>query len=118
MGLFSSAPSPASTASDGSYKPMKREERRKCWEARDAYFTCLDRSPTKILDPIKDAAAAKEKCAAQDTAFDRDCASSWVVYFKQKRVADWEREQKILKLQREGAVPMDEANGGKKWFSK
>jgi len=38
-----------------------------------------------------------------------------VQYFKQKRVADWEREQKILKLQKEGAIPMDEANKGSKW---
>lgn len=134
MGLFSSNPSPASTAADGSYKPMKREERKACWEARDAYFSCLDKN--KILDSIKDADGAAQNCGGETKAFERDCASSWVSlgergsgfwrveraltepqvqYFKQKRVADWEREQKILKLQKEGAIPMDQANQGSKW---
>jgi len=76
MGLFSSAPSPASTAADGTYKPMKREERRLCWEARDAYFACLDRS--HILDSIKDAEGAARQCGGETAAFERDCASSWV----------------------------------------
>lgn len=32
-----------------------------------------------------------------------DCIQ--IKYFKQKRVAEWEKEQKIKKLEAEGAVP-------------
>lgn len=76
MGLFSSNPSPASTAEDGSYKPMKREERKACWDSRDKYFACLDKN--NILDSVKDADAAGQKCGKETVAFEKDCASSWV----------------------------------------
>ncbi|KAL9080843.1 MAG: hypothetical protein Q9159_007500 [Coniocarpon cinnabarinum] len=61
---------------DGSYKPLARSEREACWTARDAYFTCLDRNG--ILDSLKDAEEARRVCGAQEEAFARDCASSWV----------------------------------------
>ncbi|KAI9654885.1 MAG: hypothetical protein M1831_005254 [Alyxoria varia] len=104
-----------STTDDGSYKPLKREERQKCWEARDAYFTCLDKN--NILDAIRDRDAAAQKCPKQSEAFAQDCASSWVTYFKQKRVAEFEKEQKIKKLEAEGAVPAQQASkpGWKIW---
>ncbi|KAL9048557.1 MAG: hypothetical protein Q9162_007664 [Coniocarpon cinnabarinum] len=97
---------------DGSYKPLARSEREACWTARDAYFTCLDRNG--ILDSLKDAEEARRVCGAQEEAFGRDCASSWVKYFKQKRVAEYEKEQKFKKYDAEGALPM--AQGQKPWY--
>ena len=85
---FGSSPSPASeelqnqptfdptTSKDDSYKPLSREERRACWEARDKYFTCLDKH--KILDALKEKDAAASKCGTQTQKFEQDCARSWV----------------------------------------
>lgn len=82
MGLFgSSSPkenvtvAPGTTA-DGGYAPMKREERKKCWEARDAYFGCLDRN--NILDSIKEADSATKACPKEEQLYEQDCATSWV----------------------------------------
>ena len=60
----------------GEYKPLDRNERTACWDARDTYFACLDQHG--ILDAIKDEAAAKKKCGPQGQAYERDCAASWV----------------------------------------
>lgn len=65
-----------STKEDGSYRPLRREERARCWEARDAYFACLDKND--ILDAIKEGDAATGRCGKQSEQFGRDCASSWV----------------------------------------
>lgn len=80
MSWFRSTPpspkqDPGQTES-GEYKPLDRNERQACWEARDAYFACLDQN--NILDAIKDEPQAKQKCGRASDAFDRDCAASWV----------------------------------------
>lgn len=36
-------------------------------------------------------------------------------YFKQKRVAEWEKEQKIKKLEAEGAVPASSVTQKPAW---
>lgn len=38
-----------------------------------------------------------------------------VTYFKQKRVADFNKAQQLRKLEAEGAVPMAQANEQPKW---
>lgn len=53
-----------------------RTERKRCWEARDGYFACLDRAG--VLDAIKDDAAAAKACRAEGAQFERDCAAEWV----------------------------------------
>lgn len=53
-----------------------RTERRRCWEARDAYFACLDKN--NILDAIKEDKKAAAACSAEATVFERDCAKEWV----------------------------------------
>ncbi len=65
----------ASEIRSGAVAPT-RTERRKCWESRDAYFACLDRSG--IVDAIKDEKEAASACAAQSSRLDRDCAAEWV----------------------------------------
>jgi cytochrome c oxidase assembly factor 6 len=55
-----------------------RTERKKCWESRDLYFSCLDRNG--ILDAIKDEKAAAKSCAGEGVAFEKDCATEWVSF--------------------------------------
>lgn len=121
----------ASIAKEANYQPPKREERKHCWEARDNYNACLDRH--EIVDPVIYAAVASAKCGRESEAFEKDCASSWVAftpkpynvfrftmlnnyiqvqYFKQKRVADFQKAEKYKKLEEEGAIP---AGQGAKW---
>lgn len=53
-----------------------RTERKKCWEARDGYFACLDKNG--ILDALKDENAAAKACGGENVVFERDCAREWV----------------------------------------
>lgn len=79
MGLFSSFQSEEAKRAEevrtGAVAP-DRSERRKCWEARDAYFGCLDRNV--IVDALKDDAKARKACPAENQVFERDCAAAWV----------------------------------------
>lgn len=83
MGWFSSG-------TDTSNHPKKNTEgafaeapdrttRAQCWEARDAFFRCLDQHT--ILDAVQQDKAAREKCGKDLAEFERDCASSWVSAF-------------------------------------
>jgi len=84
MGWFSSSPSTPTpqaqaatpTSLDGTYTPLKRNERKACWEARDTYFKCLDKN--NILDAVKDADAALTNCPSENAKYEQDCATSWV----------------------------------------
>ncbi|KAL8991780.1 MAG: hypothetical protein Q9188_007697, partial [Gyalolechia gomerana] len=62
MGLFSSTPSTPSPqpTSDGAYIAPDRSARDRCYEARDAFFACLDRA--NIVDSITEADKAEEAC--------------------------------------------------------
>ncbi|KAL0765069.1 hypothetical protein CaCOL14_012328 [Colletotrichum acutatum] len=108
MGLFSSFQSEEAKRAEevrtGAVAP-DRSERRKCWEARDAYFGCLDRNV--IVDALKDDAKARKACPAENQVFERDCAAAWVKYFKQWRVADLQKKQRIAQLEAENAIKMD-----------
>lgn len=80
MGLFSlSASTPdeqrANEVRSGAVAP-DRSERAKCWEARDVYFSCLDKA--NIIDPVKEDKAARNACSSQTMRFEQDCATSWV----------------------------------------
>lgn len=55
-----------------------RTERKRCWEARDQYFACLDRN--NILDALKDEKATAKACGAETAIFERDCAREWVSF--------------------------------------
>ena len=54
-----------------------RSQRVQCWEARDAFFECLDANG--IIDSIKDKDLATEKCGKEDVEFGKDCVASWVL---------------------------------------
>ena len=49
-----------------------REDRSKCWEARDAYFACLDAAEVVV------AGTEGSKCASQRKFYEQNCAKSWV----------------------------------------
>ncbi|KAF8463934.1 cytochrome oxidase c subunit VIb-domain-containing protein [Russula ochroleuca] len=57
-----------------------REDRSKCWETRDAYFSCLDAA--EVVVPGTEGS----KCASQRNAYEQNCAKSWIDYFNQRRV--------------------------------
>ncbi|ROT38368.1 hypothetical protein SODALDRAFT_295028 [Sodiomyces alkalinus F11] len=108
MGLFDPFKSPEAKRAEevraGAVAPDRRE-RAKCWEARDAYFACLDR--VGVIDALKDDKQARKGCPAENAAFERDCAAAWVKYFKQWRVADIQKKARIAQLEAEGAVQIE-----------
>ncbi|KAJ3993342.1 hypothetical protein F5050DRAFT_1577821, partial [Lentinula boryana] len=48
-----------------------REKRRKCWEARDQYLTCLDN-----VGVLKHGRVAFVVCSSENEAYERNCAKS------------------------------------------
>jgi cytochrome c oxidase assembly factor 6 len=61
----------------GNEKPQEesvstRQDRAKCWETRDAYFSCLDR-----VGVVK-AGEEGTACAAELKSYEKNCAKSWV----------------------------------------
>jgi cytochrome c oxidase assembly factor 6 len=82
MGLLTSlfpseADKRATEVRTGAVAPS-RAERAKCWEARDAYFACLDAN--NIVDALKDDKKAARACASESAGFERDCAAQWVSF--------------------------------------
>ncbi|RKF56065.1 Cytochrome c oxidase subunit 6B-like protein new16 [Golovinomyces cichoracearum] len=82
-----------------------RSKREKCWLARDNFFSCLDKH--NIVDSIREKNKVDKVCRNENTSFEADCISSWVTYFKQRRVAEWKKSQAIEKLEAEGAVRLE-----------
>ncbi|KAL8729161.1 MAG: hypothetical protein Q9166_004900 [cf. Caloplaca sp. 2 TL-2023] len=93
----SNTPSPQSPkpSADGAFIAPDRNSRAKCYEARDAFFQCLDKYG--ILDAIKEEDMAKKACGDAEKIFGRECAGSW------RRVMEWKKQQTLDKLQAEGA---------------
>ncbi|MCJ1269210.1 hypothetical protein MMC22_009099 [Lobaria immixta] len=63
MGLFSASTSPSQPSApkpspDGGFEAPNRNARAHCWQARDAFFGCLERNA--IVDSIKDADQAQK----------------------------------------------------------
>ncbi|RKP05619.1 cytochrome c oxidase, subunit VIb, partial [Thamnocephalis sphaerospora] len=61
-----------------------KQARKVCWAARDAYFACLDRA--NIVDA--NTPEADKACGELVAQFKASCPSSWVEYFKTRRVLD------------------------------
>ncbi|TEY56942.1 hypothetical protein BOTCAL_0223g00220 [Botryotinia calthae] len=107
MGLFSSSQTslpPPKIGADGAPIAPDRSQRSQCWEARDAYFKCLDKN--EIIDSLTENAKAQKFCGSEASVFDQNCATSWVQYFKKRRVMEYQREQTLQKLKAEGAQEM------------
>jgi cytochrome c oxidase assembly factor 6 len=80
MGWFSSEDSGGvKKTAGGAFEKPSRTNRAKCYEARDAFFECLDRN--SILDSInsnKGREATAKVCGETDKVFEKNCAHSWV----------------------------------------
>lgn len=63
----------------GAFESPSRTNRKKCYEARDSFFECLDKN--NILDSIN-TKSGREKaetfCSQFDKEFEKNCAHSWV----------------------------------------
>lgn len=77
MGLFGTSTT-KSTEPETKIAP-NRSQRAKCWEARDAFFECLDRN--SIIDSVKEDKKAKEVCGGENVKFEKECVASWVRTF-------------------------------------
>ncbi|KAF4543043.1 Cytochrome c oxidase subunit VIb [Lasiodiplodia theobromae] len=126
MGWFSSStPAGPKPSSDGAFEAPDRSSRAQCWEARDAFFQCLDRHD--IIDSVTNKDEAAAHCGREDKAFAQNCASSWVSrypagavqaadadgaqvqYFKKRRVVEYKKEATLKQLQAEGARPLSQS---------
>lgn len=67
-------------------KPPDRQDRRKCWESRDAYFACLDAAG--FVKPGDEG----KSCSAELKKYEGSCAKSWVclalILFKRKLLSN------------------------------
>lgn len=68
MGWFSWS---SETAQDKPEPPL-RQNRKQCWESRDAYFACLDAKG--VVKPGDEGTA----CADVKKPYEKNCAKSWV----------------------------------------
>ncbi|GMT26992.1 hypothetical protein PFISCL1PPCAC_18289, partial [Pristionchus fissidentatus] len=57
-----------------------KSDRRKCYQARDSYFSCTD----SVLDSGKNEKEAEKACRSERKSFESDCPSSWVAHFIRK----------------------------------
>jgi cytochrome c oxidase assembly factor 6 len=116
-------------SSDGAPIAPDRSQRSHCWDARDNYYSCLDKNG--IVDSIKEKEKAEKACAVEGKRFEANCAESWVrssqvsseeaidiscggengadhiflqvTYFKKRRVMEYQRNQALEKLKKENA---------------
>lgn len=68
-----------------------KAERQKCWQARDAFWKCLDES-----------ADDRTKCKNQRNVFEENCSKQWVKYFDRRR--DYLKFKE--KMEKEGFDPV------------
>ncbi|XP_033110523.1 cytochrome c oxidase assembly factor 6 homolog [Anneissia japonica] len=66
-------------------------QRKKCWDARDAYFECVESN-------------GEDKCKELRTTFESSCSKTWVKYFYRRR--DFEKYKKTIEY--EGFKPVNE----------
>ncbi|KAL1303144.1 hypothetical protein AAFC00_006575 [Neodothiora populina] len=112
----SSADKPATLESpkpshDGGFIAPDRTQRAKCWEGRDNFFACLDKN--NIIDSVRESDKAASLCNTENAAFEKNCASSWVQYFKKRRVMEYQRDQTLKRLEAEGAKDISQQPGAK-----
>lgn len=86
---------------DGGFVAPDRNARELCYESRDVFFDCLDRN--NILDAIKEDEKARKLCPREVEQYEKDCARSWIKYFKEKRVMEYNRDQTIAQIQKDDA---------------
>ncbi|GMS99685.1 hypothetical protein PENTCL1PPCAC_21860, partial [Pristionchus entomophagus] len=66
-----------------------KNDRRKCYQVRDSFFSCKD----ALLDSGKSEKEAEKACRTEFKAFEANCPSSWVGHFTRKH--DFERKATV-----------------------
>lgn len=87
--------------------PNNRSQRKQCWGSRDEFFTCLDSIGVVNALDSDNAKRIASQCAQQEDEFEKNCATSWVKYFKEKRLVDYQKQQFIKKVEEENAQIVD-----------
>ncbi|KAL2014082.1 hypothetical protein VTN00DRAFT_1607 [Thermoascus crustaceus] len=113
MGWFpwSSSGPTAPKASDGGRIAPDRSSRQQCYDARDLFFSCLDRHD--ILDAIKHDKEARRSCGREIAEFESFCSRTWVKYFKEKRVMEYNRDKTIERIKKEDEAKVAELKAQK-----
>ncbi|PLB53057.1 hypothetical protein P170DRAFT_434782 [Aspergillus steynii IBT 23096] len=101
----------APKASDGGRIAPDRSSRKRCWEGRDLFFSCLD--DNNILDAIKDDKEARRKCGKEIAEFETACSRTWVKYFEEKRVMEYNRDKTIERIKQEDAAKVQDLKQGR-----
>lgn len=97
MGFFTSEPSTVRLGAN-------REQRKQCWESRDLFFDCLEKNNIiDATDKSKNLKVVKTKCSPQLKSFEKNCAESWVSYFKEKRIQDYKKQKFQEEMDKIGA---------------
>ncbi|KAJ7765846.1 cytochrome oxidase c subunit VIb-domain-containing protein [Mycena maculata] len=78
--------------------PPTRQERQKCWEARDAYFACLDG-----VGVVK-AGTEGKACLVENRVYQQTCAQSWIIYFNERRKLGFEQKDMLAQVNAQNAA--------------
>ncbi|KAF7311902.1 hypothetical protein MIND_00201600 [Mycena indigotica] len=54
-----------------------RQDRQACWDARDAYYACLDSAGV-----VRPGSEGPKVCRAENRVYERSCAQSWVSVYQ------------------------------------
>ncbi|KAI0895226.1 cytochrome oxidase c subunit VIb-domain-containing protein [Annulohypoxylon nitens] len=103
FGFFTSAEEQRKQEVRTGARAPDRTERKKCWDARDEFYKCLDKHD--VIDSTKDEGKkiAEKQCAKENKNFEDNCAAAWVNYFKRYRLAEYQKKKTIEQLEKEGA---------------
>lgn len=97
--------------------PNTRTQRKQCWDSRDEFFTCLDKAGIVNALDSRHSKDVSKNCGKEEQAFEENCANSWVKYFKEKRLVDYQKKQFLEKVEKENAqivnlTPSSQLEGG------
>ncbi|GHJ90163.1 hypothetical protein NliqN6_6565 [Naganishia liquefaciens] len=70
---------------------LDRAGRKACWEARDAFFQCLNIHNIAVPPEGGSKAKGSDVCVAERERYERDCPKSWTDYFSKRRVLEVRR---------------------------
>lgn len=93
-----------------------RSERKRCWEARDGFYACLDKN--NVIDSTKGngKTIAEKECGSQNKLFEEDCAAAWVCadikdWMEQTHFADKIHQGQIFQAVPCGRLPKEADTG-------
>lgn len=92
---------------DNQYHPVDRSSRKQCWDARDAFFSCLDGIDVINAQDPSQQKQIKQSCRKQESQFHDSCAESWIKYFKEKRVVDYKKDKFLKEMEQQNATRID-----------